>query len=164
MEIKLWKLSACINWKFFCFKDFTKLLAFFCVSKNINQIKGIKISWIKLNTSLYLNLKQKSFIMFTKLMTDTFSTHFCLDRCNWGTMKSLEIKIIFSYELFQNRFGFKRCTTWTNSWSIRKFWNFWFHCRIINTKNIYHQNFVVVHLMTYIFMLNLHYLLFIYII
>ena len=29
MEIKLWKLSACIKQKFYCFEDFTEPLAFF---------------------------------------------------------------------------------------------------------------------------------------
>ena len=29
MEIKLWKLSACIKRKFYCFEDFTEPLAFF---------------------------------------------------------------------------------------------------------------------------------------
>ena len=38
--IKLWKLGACIKLKLFdCFEDFSQLLAFFCVSKNINQRK-----------------------------------------------------------------------------------------------------------------------------
>ena len=39
MEIKLWVLSASIKQKCYCFEDFTKLLAFFCVSKNINWRK-----------------------------------------------------------------------------------------------------------------------------
>ena len=47
MEIKLWKLSECVKWKFYCFEDFTELLAFFCVSKNINRRKGIKTFCIK---------------------------------------------------------------------------------------------------------------------
>ena len=36
------------------------------------------------------------------------STHFCLDKCNWGTMKSLEIKIASFCEHFQKRFYFKK--------------------------------------------------------
>ena len=42
MEIKLWKLSSCyIKQKFYCFEDFTKPMAFFCVSKGIKgKTKG----------------------------------------------------------------------------------------------------------------------------
>ena len=32
----IWKFSAYIKRKFYCFEDFSKPLAFFCVSKNIN--------------------------------------------------------------------------------------------------------------------------------
>ena len=39
MEIKLWKLSACIKQKFYFFEDLTELLAFFYVSKDINRRK-----------------------------------------------------------------------------------------------------------------------------
>ena len=119
---------------------------------------------------------------YIKLTADTFSTHFCLDRCNWGTMKSLEIKIASFCELFQNRFYFKDVRCILSSWSVRKFWNFSFHC-IINMKNNYHQTIIVVNLMTYVhvkltlficyllsllliwwhmFMLNSHYLFVIY--
>ena len=40
MEIKLWKLSACIKEIFYCFQDSTEPQAFFCVNKNINQTKS----------------------------------------------------------------------------------------------------------------------------
>ena len=93
-------------------------------------------------TSLYLNLS----VILTK---DTFSTHFCLGTCNWGTMKSLEIKIALFCELFQNRFYFKDTRRKLRSWSVRKFRNFLFHC-FINMKNNYHQTFPAVCLMTYI--------------
>ena len=33
MEIKVWKLSACIKEKFYCFEDFTELQALFYVIK-----------------------------------------------------------------------------------------------------------------------------------
>ena len=95
-------------------------------------------------------LNRKLWSCYIKLTADIFSTHFCLDRCNWGTMKSLEIKIASFCELLQNRFYFKDVQRELSSWSARKFWNFWFHC-IINTKNNnYHHIFVVVCLMTYI--------------
>ena len=42
-------------------------------------------------------------------------------------MKSLEIKIALSCELFQNRFYFKDVQHELSSWSVRKFRNFWFH-------------------------------------
>ena len=64
-------------------------------------------------------------------------------------MKSLEIEIVPFCELFQNRVYFKDVRHELSSWSVRKFWNFWFH-RIINMKNNYHQTFVVIRLMTYI--------------
>ena len=35
----MWKLSACVKQKFYSLEDFTKPLAFFCVSKNNNQRK-----------------------------------------------------------------------------------------------------------------------------
>ena len=48
MEIMLWKPSACIKRKFYCYEDFTEPLAFFLVSKTINRKnKEIKISCIK---------------------------------------------------------------------------------------------------------------------
>ena len=59
------------------------------------------------NISLYLNLKQNIWLCRIKLMADTFSTQFCVTKCNGGTMKSLEIKIASFCELFQNRFYFK---------------------------------------------------------
>ena len=62
-------------------------------------------------------------------------------------MKSLEIKIASFCELFQNRFYFKDVRHERSSWGVR---NFWFHC-IINRKNNYHQTFVAVCLMTYIY-------------
>ena len=141
MEIMLWKLSACIKQKC-CFEDFTKLLASSCVSKKVTkESKWIKISCIKFlysyvmimethqrNKSLYLNLNRKLWLCHIKFMTDTFTTHFCLDKCNWGTMKSLEIKIALFCEWFQNRFYFKDLKRELSSWSVRKFWNFWFHC------------------------------------
>ena len=65
-------------------------------------------------------------------------------------MKSSEIKIATFCELFQNRFCFKDVRRELNSWSVKNFRNFWFHC-IINMKNIYHQTFVAVRLMTYIY-------------
>ena len=64
-------------------------------------------------------------------------------------MKSLQIKITSFCELFQNIFHFKGVRRELSSWSVRKFWNFWFHC-IINMKNNDHKTFVVVRLMTYI--------------
>ena len=72
-------------------------------------------------------------------------THFCQDRCKWGTMKSLDIKIALFCELFQKRFCFKDVQCKLSSWNVKKFRNFWFHC-IINMKNNYHQAFIVVHL------------------
>ena len=39
MEIKLWKLTAYIKRKLYCFEDFIKPLAIFFLSKNINQRK-----------------------------------------------------------------------------------------------------------------------------
>ena len=62
-------------------------------------------------------------------------------------MKSLENKIASFCELFRNRFSFKDVRRELSSWNKKKFWNFWFHS-IINLKNIYHQTFVVVRLMT----------------
>ena len=48
MEIMLWKPSACIKRKFYCYEDFTEPLAFFLASKTINRKnKEIKISCIK---------------------------------------------------------------------------------------------------------------------
>ena len=47
MEIKLRKLSACIKMKIFLFRRFHQTAAFFCLTKNINQRKEIKISCIK---------------------------------------------------------------------------------------------------------------------
>ena len=48
MEIKLWKLSACIKRKFYCFEDFTKPLAFFVWVKTLTkESKGIKIPCLK---------------------------------------------------------------------------------------------------------------------
>ena len=32
-------VSACIKREYYCFEDFTKLLAFFCLSKDINRRK-----------------------------------------------------------------------------------------------------------------------------
>ena len=93
-------------------------------------------------------LNRKVWSRYIKLTTDTFSTDFCLDRCNWGTMKSLEIKIASFCELFKNRFYFKDVRRELSSWSSREFSNFWFHC--ITNKNNYLQTFVAVHLMTYI--------------
>ena len=78
-------------------------------------------------------------------MADTFLAHFCLDRCNWGTRKSLEIA--WFCELFQNVFYFKDVPLELSSWSVRKVWNFWFNC-IINLDK--YQSFVVVCLKTYI--------------
>ena len=65
-------------------------------------------------------------------------------------MISSEIKIATFCELFQNRFCFKDVRSELNSLSVKNFRNFWFHY-IINMKNIYHQTFVVVRLMTYIY-------------
>ena len=39
---------------------------------------------------------------YIKLTADIFSTHFCLDKCNWGTVKLLEFKSASFYELFQD--------------------------------------------------------------
>ena len=69
-------------------------------------------------------------------------------------MKSSEIKIATFCELFQNRFCFKDVRSELNSWSVKNFRNFWFHY-IINMKNNYHQTFVVVRLMTYIYSVKL---------
>ena len=53
MEIKLWKLSACIKQKFYCFEDFIKPLAFFVYVKILTEeSKGTKISCIKFLHSL----------------------------------------------------------------------------------------------------------------
>ena len=98
------------------------------------------------NISLYLNLKQNIWLCRIKLTADTFSTQFCVTKCNGGTMKSLEIKIASFCELFQNRFYFKDLWHELSSWSVRKFWKFLFHC-IINMKNNYHQTFIVVYSM-----------------
>ena len=46
-------------------------------------------------------LNRKVWSRLIKLTADTFLTHFCLGKCNWGTMKSLEIKIDSFFELFQ---------------------------------------------------------------
>ena len=70
-------------------------------------------------------------------------------------MKSSEIKIATFCELFQNRFCFKDVRSELNSWSVKNFRNFWFHY-IINMKNNYHQTFVVVRLMTYIYSCQTH--------
>ena len=79
-----------------------------------------------------LNLThRKVWLCFIKLTADKFLTHLCLDKCKQGTMKSLEIRIASFCELFQNRFYFKDVKRELSSWSVRKFWNFWFHC-IIN--------------------------------
>ena len=51
-------------------------------------------------------------------MADAFSTHFCLDKCNCGTLKSLEIKVASFCELFQNRFCFKDVQRELSSWSV----------------------------------------------
>ena len=100
--------------------------------------------------SLYLNLThRKVWLCFIKLTADKFLTHLCLDKCKQGTMKSLEIRIASFCELFQNRFYFKDVQHELSSWSVRKFWSFWFHC-IINMNNNYHQTVVAVCLMTYI--------------
>ena len=82
MEIKLWKLSPCLKWKFYCFEDFTKPLAFFVYIKALTkESKGIKISCMKflyknetheIKTSLYLNLNRKVWSHFIKLTADTF--------------------------------------------------------------------------------------------
>ena len=85
-------------------------------------------------------LNRRVWSRYIKLTADTFSTYFCLERCNWGTMKSLGIKIASFCELFQNRFYFKDLRCELSGWTVRKFWNFWFHC-IINMKNNYHQTF-----------------------
>ena len=77
MEIKLWKLKACIKRKF-CFEDFTEPPFSVLVKTLTEEIKGIKLyglSCIKFlvlyvmrmeiherNISLRLNLKQKSLI------------------------------------------------------------------------------------------------------
>ena len=63
-------------------------------------------------------------------MADTFLTHLDIDKCNWGTIKSLKIKIVLWCELFQNRFYFKDELGKLSSWSVK---SFWFHC-IINAK------------------------------
>ena len=72
-------------------------------------------------------------------MADTYLTHFCLDMSNWGTMKSLEIKIASFWELFQNIFYLKDVRHELSSWSVRSsFENFGFTVsltwRIITTK------------------------------
>ena len=77
-------------------------------------------------------------------MSDISLAHFCLDRCNWGTIKSLEIKIASFCELFQNRFYFEDVGDKLSSWNMRKFEIFGF----TNMKNNYHQTLVVACLMT----------------
>ena len=110
--------------------------------------------FLSCNSSVYFEnivvciLNRNVWSRYIKLTADTFSTHFCLDKCNWGTMKSFQTKIASFCELFQNRFYFKDVRRELSSWSVRKFWIFWFCC-IINMKNNYHQTFVVVRLMTY---------------
>ena len=54
-------------------------------------------------------------------MADTFPTHFCLDKCNLETVKSLEIKIALFCELFQNRCYFKDVQHELSSRGVRKF-------------------------------------------
>ena len=54
-------------------------------------------------------------------MQTHFSTHFCLDRCDWGTIRSLEIKIASFCEMFQNKFYFKAAQWELSSWSVLKF-------------------------------------------
>ena len=83
--------------------------------------------FLSCNSSVYFEnivvciLKRNVWSRYIKLTADTFSTHFCLDRCNWGTMKSLEIKIASFCELLQNRFYFKDVRRKLSSWSILKF-------------------------------------------
>ena len=58
MEIKLLKLSACINGKFYCFEDFTKPLWHWTSEPSVyaktltEEIKGIKIAFIKIFYSM----------------------------------------------------------------------------------------------------------------
>ena len=80
-------------------------------------------------------IKKKVWLCYIKLTADPFSTHFCLDRCNWETMKSLEIKSALFCELSQKTFCFKDVRCELSSLNVRKFWNFLFYC-IINMKNI----------------------------
>ena len=49
MEIKLQKLSACIKQEFYCFDDFTELLAFFVKVKTLVKTlsKNIRTSVIE---------------------------------------------------------------------------------------------------------------------
>ena len=130
-------------WKTFISKIFRELF------QNILKI------FLSCNSSVYFEnivvciLNRNVWSRYIKLTADTFSTHFCLDKCYWGTIKSLEIKIALFCELFQKRFYFKDVRRKFSIWSVRKFWNFWFHS-IINIKNNYYQTFVVVRLMTYI--------------
>ena len=83
--------------------------------------------FLSCNSSVYFEnivvciLNRNVWSRYIKLTADTFSTHFCLDRCNWGTMKSLEIKIASFCELLQNRFYFKDVRRKLSSWSILKF-------------------------------------------